>query len=201
MPSQSSKSPLAPSTKSHTFPRKSTGESPLIKITRTSVSVEVRTSQFTNWLTPRSNESNDDESDLHFSVKIHGNSLIVLRMRTTSPEEKAAADLRASRRRGYDPNFFDENNSSFLSGVESSVFSTPSLARAIKKKKVQSDSDSDEPSSTQQVVYRKGQPTATPILIYEDSLIEVVQQCIADLMSTFHVYPHSEVIAKTGHHS
>ena len=84
MPSQSSKSPLAPSTKSHTFPRKSTGESPLIKITRTSVSVEVRTSQFTNWLTPRSNESNDDESDLHFSVKIHGNSLIVLRMRTTS---------------------------------------------------------------------------------------------------------------------
>ena len=50
-------------------------------------------------------------------------------------------------------------------------------------------------SSTQQVVYRKGQPTATPILIYEDTRREVVQQCIANLMSIFHVYPHSEVIA------
>ena len=38
-------------------------------------------------------------------------------------------------------------------------------------------------SSTQQVVYRKGQPTATPILIYEDTRREVVQQCIANLMS------------------
>ena len=44
-------------------------------------------------------------------------------------------------------------------------------------------------------MYRKGQPTATPILIYEDSRREVVQQCIANLMSTFHLYPHSEVIA------
>ena len=79
----------------------------------------------------------------------------------------------------------------------SSVSSTPSLERAIKKKKVQSDSDSDEPSSTQQVVYRKVQPTATPILIYEDSRREVVQQCIANLMSTFHLYPHSEVIANS----
>ena len=75
----------------------------------------------------------------------------------------------------------------------SSVSSTPSL----KKKKIQSVSDSDEPSSTQQVVYRKGQPTATPILIYEDSRREVVQQCIANLMSTFHLYPHSEVIASS----
>ena len=73
----------------------------------------------------------------------------------------------------------------------SSVSSTPSL----KKKKIQSVSDSDEPSSTQQVVYRKGQPTATPILIYEYSRREVVQQCIANLMSTFYLYPHSEVIA------
>ena len=45
-------------------------------------------------------------------------------------------------------------------------------------------------SSTQQVLYRKGRPTATPILIYEDTRREVVQQCIANLMSTFHVYPH-----------
>ena len=79
----------------------------------------------------------------------------------------------------------------------SSVSSTPSLERAIKKKKVHSDSDLDEPSSTQQVVYRKGQPTATPILIYEDTHREVVQQCIANLMSTFHVYPHSEVITSS----
>ena len=101
-------------------------------------------------------------------------------------------------RRGYDPNSsLDENNSSFLSGVKSSVSSTPSLERAIKKKKIHSESDSDEPSSTQQVVYRKGQPTATPILIYEDSRREVVQQCIANLMSTFHLYPHSEVIASS----
>ena len=79
----------------------------------------------------------------------------------------------------------------------SSVSSTPSLERAIKKKKVRSESDSEEPSSTQQVVYRKGQPTATPILIYEDSRREVVKQCIANLMSTFHLYPHSEVIANS----
>ena len=61
----------------------------------------------------------------------------------------------------------------------------------------QSDSDSDEPRSTQQVVYRKRQPTATPILIYEDSRREVVQQCIANLMSTFHLYPHSGVMASS----
>ena len=46
-------------------------------------------------------------------------------------------------------------------------------------------------------MYRKGQPTATPILIYEDSRREVVQQCIANLMSTFHLYPQSEVIANS----
>ena len=63
--------------------------------------------------------------------------------------------------------------------------------------KIHSESDSDDPSLTQQVVYRKGQPTATPILIYEDSRREVVQQCIANLMSTFHLYPHSEVIASS----
>ena len=82
-------------------------------------------------------------------------------------------------------------------GAESSVSSTLSLERAIKKKKVQSDSPdsraSDEPlvtmSSTQQVVYRNGQPTAAPILIYEDTHREVVPQCIASLMSIFHLYP------------
>ena len=88
--------------------------------------------------------------------------------------------------------------------IHQTIFA-PSLERAIKKKKVQSDSpdsrDSDENlatmSSTQQVVYRKGQPTAKPILIYEDSRREVAQQCIANLMSTFYLYPHSEVIASS----
>ena len=81
--------------------------------------------------------------------------------------------------------------------VGSSVSSTPSLERTIKKKKIHSESDSDDPSSTQQAVYRKRQPTATPILIYEDSRREVVQQCIANLMSIFHLYPHSEVITSS----
>ena len=82
---------------------------------------------------------------------------------------------------------------------------TPSLERSIKKMKVQSDSsdsrDSDyqheAASSNQQMVYQKGQPIATPILIYEDTRREVVQQCMANLMSTFCVYPYSEVIASS----
>ena len=57
MPSQGSKSLLAPSSNPHTILRKSTGESPLIKTTRASLSVEMRTYQFTNSLSPRSNES------------------------------------------------------------------------------------------------------------------------------------------------
>ena len=169
MPS-SSKSPQAPSTKTHSFLRKSTDESPSFKTTSTSVPSDVRSSQSTNSLSPRSNESNHPEED------------DVISDDDKTPEERAA-----NRRRGYDPNSsLDENNTSFLSVVGSSVSSTPSLERAIKKKKV-SDSDSDEPSSTQQVVHRKGQPTATPILIYEDFRREVVQQCIANLMSTFHL--------------
>ena len=168
MPS-SSKSPQAPSTNTHSFLRKSTDESPSFKTTSTSVPSEVRTSQSTNSLSPRSNESNHSEED------------DVISDDDKTPEEIAAAELRANRRRGYDPNSsIDENNTSFLSGVGSSVSSTPSLERATKKKKIQSEFDSDEPSSTQQVVYRKGQPTATPILIYEDSRREVVQQCIAN---------------------
>ena len=92
---------------------------------------------------------------------------------------------------------FSSSDASFLSGIGSSVSSTPSLERAIKKKKIHSESDSDDANSTQQVVYRKGQPTATPILIYEESRREVVQQFIANLMPTFHLYPHSEVIASS----
>ena len=139
MPS-SSKSPQALSTKSHSFLRKSTDASPS-RTTSTSVPSEVRTSQSTNSLSPRYNESNHPEED------------DVISDDEKTPEEIAAAELRA-------------DNTSFLSGVGSSVSSTPSLERAIKKKKIQSESDSDDPSSTQQVVYRKGQPTATPILIY-----------------------------------
>ena len=147
MPSQSSKSPQAPSTKTHTFLRKSTDESPSIKTTSTSVPSEVRTSQSTNSLSPRSNESNHPEED--DVISDDGKSL----------EEKAAADLRTNRRRGYDPNSsLDENNTSFLTGVGSSISSTPSLERAIKKKKIQSDSDSDEPSSTQQMCTERANP-------------------------------------------
>ena len=112
------------------------------KTTRTSVPVEARTSQSTNSLSPRSNESNHPEED------------DVISDDEKTPEEIAAAELRANKRRGYDPNAsLDENNTSFLSGVGSFVSSTPSIERAIKKKKVQSESDSDDPSSTQQVVY------------------------------------------------
>ena len=184
MPS-SSKSPQALPTKSHSFLRKSTDES-ASKTTSTSVPSEVRTSQSTNSLNPRYKESNHPEED--DAISDDGK----------TPEEIASADLRANRRRGYDPNSsLDANNTSFLLGVGSSVSSTPSLERAIKKKKVQSESDSDDPSSTKQVVYRKGQPTATPILIYEDSRREMVQKCIVNLMSTFHLYPHSGVIASS----
>ena len=118
MPS-SSKSPQAPSTKTHSFLRKSTDESPSFKTTSTSVPSDVRSSQSTNSLSPRSNESNHPEED------------DVISDDDKTPEERAA-----NRRRGYDPNSsLDENNTSFLSVVGSSVSSTPSLERAIKKKK------------------------------------------------------------------
>ena len=106
------------------FLRKNTDESPS-KRTSTSVPSEVRTSQFTNSLSPWSNESNHpEEDDVIFDDE-------------KNPEEIAAAELRINRRRGYDPNSsLDENNTSSLSGVGSSVSSTPSLERAIKKKKV-----------------------------------------------------------------
>ena len=61
MPS-SSKSPQALSTKSHSFLRKRTDESPS-KTTSTSVPSEVRTSQSTNSSNPRYNESNHPEED------------------------------------------------------------------------------------------------------------------------------------------
>ena len=147
----------------------------------------MRTSQSTNSLSPQSNESNHPKED------------DVISDDDKSPEEKAAAELRANRRRGYDPNSsFDENNTSFLPFGSGIICLLYSLTReSYQKEEGPADSDSDEPSSTQQVVYREGQPTATPILIYEDSRREVVQQCIANLMSTFHLYPHSEVIASS----
>ena len=145
MPSQGSKSPLLPPSKHHTFLRKSTGESTLLKTTRASVPVEVRTSQSTNSLSLRNNEFLNDESNLP-----DGNSGEFINHPEDeddifdddkTPEEKGAADLRASKRRKYDPNpSIGENNSSFLSGAGSSVTSSPSLERAIKKKKVQLDS-------------------------------------------------------------
>ena len=101
MPS-SSKSPHALSTKSHSFLRKSTDESPSTT-TSPSVPSEVRTSQSTNSLNPRYNESNHPEED------------DVISDDEKPPEEIASAELRANRRRGYDPNSsLDENNTSFL---------------------------------------------------------------------------------------
>ena len=131
----------------------------------------MRTSQSTKSLSPWSNESINDESDLPGEDSRE----FVNHLEDEddnfdddkSPEEKAAADLRASRRRGYYPNSsLDEINSSFLWEGGSFVSSTPSLERAIKKKKVQSNSpdsrDSDEllvtMSSTQQIVYRRANP-------------------------------------------
>ena len=78
MPSHSSKSPLAPSAKTHSFLRKSTDESPLIKTTSTSVPSEVTTSQSTDSLSPRSYESNHPEEDNEIFDD------------DKSPEEKAA---------------------------------------------------------------------------------------------------------------
>ena len=196
---------VVPPSKPYTFLRKSTGESPFLKTTRAFVPVEVRTSQSTNSLGLQNDESDlPDEHSREFVNHPEDEDDII--DDDKSPEEKAAADLRASKRRRYDPNSsIDESNSSFLLGAGSSVTSTSSLERSFKKKKVQSDSpdsrDSDNQhvtvSSTQQVVYPKGQPTATPILIYEDIRKKVVQQCIANSMSTFHAYSHGEIIASS----
>ena len=121
MPSQSSKSPLVPPSKPHTFLRKSTDESPS-KTTSTSVPVEVRTSQSTNSLSLRSKEFHIDESDLPCEDSRefvnHPEDEDEIFDDDKTPEEKAAADLCASKRRRYDPNpSIDENNSSFLSGA------------------------------------------------------------------------------------
>ena len=56
--------------------------------------------------------------------------------------------------------------------------------------------DITQPRSSHQVVYQKGHPTSNAILLYHDTKREVVQQCIANLMSQFHDhYEHVEVIA------
>ena len=126
----SSKSLQAPSTKTHSFLRKSTA--------KVFHSKQLALRCLVRWgpLNPTSRWA------------LGATSLIILRRTTSSlmtkkkPEEKAALELRANRRSGYDPNSsLDENNPSFLSGVGSSVSSTPSLERAIKKQKVHSDSD------------------------------------------------------------
>ena len=59
-----------------------------------------------------------------------------------------------------------------------------------------SSKDLTQPRSSHQVVYHKGHPTSNAILLYHDTKREVVQQCIANLMSQFHDhYEHVEVIA------
>ena len=56
--------------------------------------------------------------------------------------------------------------------------------------------DITQPRSSHQVVYHKGHPTSNAILLYHNTKREVVQQCIANLMSQFHDHnEHVEVIA------
>ena len=56
--------------------------------------------------------------------------------------------------------------------------------------------DITQPRSSHQVDYHKGHPTSNAILLYHDTKREVVQQCIANLMSQFYDhYEHVEVIA------
>ena len=122
------------------------------------------------------------------------------------PEESALAATRDLKRKVWDPSAplddYPTSSKSRAGSIERS--STLSLEKSVKKKKLHSESPDSRTSDdlyqtsnlSQKVVYHKGQPTATPILIYEDTRREVVQQCIANLMSTFHNhYPHSEVIA------
>ena len=83
---------------------------------------EVRTSQSTNSLRPWSNQSINDASDLpgddSREFVNHPEDEGDIFDDDKSPEEKAAADLRAIWRRGYYPNSsLDENNTSFLSGI------------------------------------------------------------------------------------
>ena len=86
----------------------------------------MRTSQSTNSLCPQSDGFLNDEFDLPGEdlreFVNHPEDEDDIFDDDKSPEEKAAADLPASKRRGNDPNLsIDKNNSSFLSGVESSV--------------------------------------------------------------------------------
>ena len=145
-------------------------------------------------------------------VKIHGNSSLIQRMRTTSsmttksPKRKqplifalvsAGGMIRIHQSMKTIQASFLERNLPY-----------PRLPQSRDQSKRRKSSRTSLISGTlmislrqcvptQQVVHRKGQPTATPILIYEDTRREVVQQCIANLISTFHVYPHSEIIANS----
>ena len=91
-----------------------------------------------------------------------------------SPEERAIAEFCAIERKGWNSNTsVDDNLVSSNSRAGSVVSFTPSHERSIKRKKVQlnspesrtSEGQYESTNSSQQVVYRKGQPTATPILL------------------------------------
>ena len=136
-----------------------------------------------------------------FPMKIHGNSLIILGMTTsqmtTNPPKRKQLLIFAPIGAGGMISIHQSMKTiqAFFREWDLPYPRLPHSREQSKRRR--SESDSDEPSSTQQVVCRKGQPTATPILIYEDSRREVVQQCIANLMSTLHLYSHSEVIASS----
>ena len=104
----------------------------------------MRTTQSTNSLSLRNKEFHNHGSDLpdenSWESVNHPEDEKDIFDDEDKPEEEASAELRASKRRGYDSNSsIDENDSNFLSGAESFVSSTPSIKRSVKKKKVQSD--------------------------------------------------------------
>ena len=121
-------------------------------------------------------------------------------------DEAALATARDQRRNGQDSSASpDRNPKSFKSRAKSPErSSTLSREKSIKKINPHKNSPDSRSSndqhqtsnSSQKVVHHKGQPTATPVLIYEETRREMVQQYTANLMSVSHNhYGHSEVIA------
>ena len=168
------------------------------KTARTSVPVQVKTSQSTNSLSLRNNQFQHDGSDFpdensrefvdppEDEEDIFWGKQKKKKKEEKKPEKKQPLNFALIKAGGSDPDLsIDDNNSSFFYGAGSFVSSTPLTREIHQKKKRQSDSPDSRASddqhetakSTQQVVYRKGQPFATKILlIYEDTRREVVQE-------------------------
>ena len=114
------------------------------------------------------------------------------------PDEAALAAARDQKRNGQDSKSF---KSRAKSPERSSTLSREKSIKKINPHKNSPDSRSSNDqhqtsNSSQKVVHHKGQPTATPVLIYEETRREMVQQYTANLMSVSHNhYGHIEVIA------